>query len=345
MRPLALLLAFSTTTAFALDISRGPDRRIQLRASCDEVNDEVKALRSWTTSSGRSCSTKSLSSENGVCVTDIHDCVPEHVQKYQDAVPETSGPNCWNLALVMKGMLPALRLTSHAEATFLVGSGLCRQVTTPQPGDLAMIRRPDKKCGVAYEENCEMHGFIYVSEKLGYSKNGGSRKAPYRLQPNEVFYKEYGVGRGSRIDYFRCQSREDFLASLTPANDWQRALDELDFVDCVVSETAARPHVFTEAEQKQLVDAIGAVYEFVKKEADGQKDKDEKFLYDAIALRLESIEAQMEGFRTNDVGTGVSPIRRGFPLRSIYEKSGREISPEYEESLRNLDAPATAPRE
>ena len=64
--------------------------------------------------------------------------------KYLGTRPEVAGPNCWNFALALRGLLPSLRFTSDDEFTFYLRPPLCRPFRNDEkrlPGDIGAIRR------------------------------------------------------------------------------------------------------------------------------------------------------------------------------------------------------------
>jgi hypothetical protein len=212
--------------------NRVNNRIVAVGADCGEVTSELPNLKTWLngTNPEKQCQYFATSSQSGGgCSFDVTGCLPDHPVKYHGTNPKISGPNCWNLALVMKGLVPALRYTSPNEMSYFMNSPLCKEVPANQPrqaGDVGAIRSKGP-----YGKD-EVHGFIYVSDKLAYSKNGFSRESPYALQSVDNVYKVYGVrpdapyapsnnansksmassGEGQmNVQVYRCRSAKDYL--------------------------------------------------------------------------------------------------------------------------------------
>jgi hypothetical protein len=180
----------------AFEIVRNENKVLLRDTSCYKVREMASTLLAWTKNIGedKNCTpltnAKMSVESGGACELEITQCIPDHVAEFQGVHPRFYGPNCWNLALVMKKILPNLRYTTPEEMAFYMRPPLCRQLKNDEkkiPGDLGAIRD-------VYEKNAiESHGFIYISENMAYSKNGYSNEQPYSLQKLENVYKVYGV--------------------------------------------------------------------------------------------------------------------------------------------------------
>jgi hypothetical protein len=145
---------------------------------CSQIKSNIDSIKQWTLSRSAPCSEDpkiSADTANKYCRADVSSCLPPEVISYSAKEAFVNGPNCWNLAMVMSGVLPALRYSTAEEMAFFMNSPLCRQLKPGEkkrPGDIGAIRTDDK----------EFHGFMWVSDDIVFSKNGFDRNAPYALQ-------------------------------------------------------------------------------------------------------------------------------------------------------------------
>lgn len=297
--------------------------------NCEEVKNIVSSLSAWSKSIGEGNECKLVNKlnpdEKGFCKYNIAQCVPSHVLKYQDVRPQESGPNCFNLALVMKGILPYLRYTSDDEMKFLTMPPLCNEIPTgqkPLPGDLAAIRiiSPD---GDSREE----HSYIYISDDLYYSKNGSDKEAPYRLQSSKEMDKVFNLGRLASlpscraeskntvenkysyqsckiIKYFKCISMNEYLAS---RNDLPISLIKTNFKEIERAEGCLQYKMFTKKPNDKVVEnhILNAVKILTKlaeqedNEISSLKNSDKLFILGNIKLRLNAINSQLEEMKAD----------------------------------------------
>ncbi|MGE3609529.1 MAG: hypothetical protein AB7I27_08075 [Bacteriovoracaceae bacterium] len=236
MRILILLILILPAQVVAFQIERIKDSLVLKSEKCSEVEKVLLALNDWNANlkNNKHCQINSQNKiqrfEEGFgedrkpqCKIDVTNCVPDHLVKYHGVNPnEKTGPNCWNLALVMKGILPALRFSSNEEMAFYMQPPLCRNLKNGekrQAGDIGAIRT------INGHEVGEFHGFIYLSDDVAYSKNGSEEDSwPYLLQSLPEMLSIYEVPnskkcRSNEVDktcdlsasYFRCISFEDYL--------------------------------------------------------------------------------------------------------------------------------------
>ena len=180
-------------TAQAVEINRVGANLILRDASCSRVNSIAQSLAQWTHSMETRNNCPAVLPRGQLvgraCQLDITSCVPAHVQRYQGNRIE-AGPNCWNLALVLRGILPNIRMASPEEMTFYMNPPLCRALRDGEgkrPGDVVAIRK------FSDADLVEVHGFIYISPEIAYSKNGMEAEVPYSLQSLESVYQAYNV--------------------------------------------------------------------------------------------------------------------------------------------------------
>lgn len=310
---LALTLAASATHAFEISKSQG---RLRLSGPCDEGTTIVHSLAQWSRNAqtGKVCDAKPTSTPSGQCDLDITNCVPDHVVTYHGANPAVSGPNCWNLSLVMSKILPALRYSAPEEMNFYMRPPLCRQLKDgekKEPGDVGAIRQI---VGLAKTE--EYHGFVYISDKIAYSKNGFSSQSPYELQTLDKVYDAYEVPDkdscrkneitgasaqcGQAVSFFRCDSMETYLQKNSEVPEQIRStFEKLDKAEDCVQQSALSGRPFSEEAQKNLRDTSVALLKYLEdaKESPALKrmPKDERdFLLGSLQLRLSGIADQFE---------------------------------------------------
>lgn len=302
--------------AHGLEVQKVKNKFFLSDSTCERPIETVGHLEKWgqsTLKSMKACDLKKLQTfedeKTGDCKVDISNCLPDHVLKFQGISPENSGPNCWNLALVMKGILPNLRYTPPEEMAYYMRPPLCRQISNHEkkiPGDVGAIRLSQPE-GVQ-----EYHGFIYISDDLAYSKNGFSKMSPYSLQPLENVLKIYNVSkekecRRNEIDtqsnckvatsYFRCISMEEYLASHSDIpKEISMALKQMHvFERCLERQTFTNQILAKEATQG-LTASLEVLTFYVKKELENKEkiqEAENQFLLGRILLELDGIISQL----------------------------------------------------
>lgn len=225
---IVLVSCLFMSNSIAFKIKREGQEIYIIDQSCRTVTEISIALSEWTKSIGekRECPIEKQSPQmelTGKCVYNITNCIPSHVAKYEGVNPQESGPNCWNMSLVFKEILPALRYSTPEEMSFYMNSPLCRMLKKDEKrvsGDIGAIR-------VINEGNFkEFHGFIYISDKIAYSKNGFHKSSPYSLQSLDNVYSVYDVTEKSQCranelnssldcdiatSFYRCISMKEYL--------------------------------------------------------------------------------------------------------------------------------------
>jgi hypothetical protein len=302
----------------ALDFKRTGDQIYLSDPSCDEVASANKSLAEWKNNSqpndrDNKCSPNQSPSKSpleiGDCKLDITNCLPDHVQKYQGVWPKNRGPNCWNLALVMKNILPALRLTTPDEMTFYMRPPLCRPLKNEEkrlPGDVGAIRK-----SVEGQEE-EIHGFIYVSEKIAYSKSGMSTLFPYSLRSLNDMYDGYKVSKAkecrqndapepnnceAKTSYFRCISMEQYLTENPKVpGELKDSFEKLSSFEKCFQSTVINGSPLSINAQTNLLDvskALAVYLESELKKNNSSNDEQRTFLLGSLQLRLSAIAEQL----------------------------------------------------
>lgn len=237
--------ALSQTQLFndQVRVSKERGRIYLIGQDCKVLDKEGEALSKWTTSIKEQAQNKACSCSRGVCKKEVTTALPEFVEAYQFKHVPTDGPNCWNATLVAAKIVPQVRYTSDLEMNFWMYSPLCterRPGEPPQPGDIIAIRDSTYK---------EVHGFVYISENLSFSKNGYDREVPYSLQDPNVVFDVYRVPENCRrvhgtapscsayANYYSCMSMDDYL-KVNPIKDAvaKKAYEQLSDAECQISE-------------------------------------------------------------------------------------------------------------
>jgi hypothetical protein len=299
----AILYAYAllfSSQAMALDIF-AIGKTIELSSSsCKETESIVKTLEDWTK--------KKCKIIEG-CKYDIHECLPEHIAGVVGKYSGFEGPNCWNLALVMKGILPGLRFSTKEEMAFYLNSPLCRNLNADEerrPGDVGAIRE------LVNNKAHEFHGFIYISDKLAFSKNGETFDSSYDLQSLENVYASYQIAgneqcRGNQINmnstclnatsYFRCEGLDEYLKKRKPLSlELSNLVQETSvFEKCIVEPFLLDSKPLQDNAGKSIVDIAKALAKYTEDQIRKSKlSEEEKFIITSLDLRMRAISEQFK---------------------------------------------------
>lgn len=302
MRSLFILsILFFSFQSLALDVfSIG--NSIELSSEkCSETESIVQTLQEWTH--------KSCKIVEG-CKYDIKNCLPEHIAGVVGKYSGYEGPNCWNLALVMKGLLPGLRFSSKEEMAFYLNSPLCRNLGVNEdrkPGDIGAIRE------LVNNKAHEFHGFVYISDKFAFSKNGMTSESSYDLQSLNNVYASYQISgneqcQGNQINfnstcmnatsYFRCDSLDDYLSRRAPLT---LALTKIIKETSVFEKCELEPYLIESKpleknKVQSLIDVSKALVKYTNDQvAKNAKLSDEdKFILTSLDLRMRAISEQFK---------------------------------------------------
>ncbi|WP_413587355.1 hypothetical protein [Bdellovibrio sp. HCB274] len=308
------------------------ENKVMMSGKCTELQAEIPSLSQWTINSkaGNGCENLSPAGQyEDFCAYNVTSCVPEHVVKYQNANPEIDGPNCWNLSLVMKGILPHLRYTTPQEMNFYMAPPLCRQLKDSEPrqaGDIGAIR------SIANGAINESHGFIYISEKLSYSKNGATKRSPYALQSLDGVLGAYGVPRNAdcrkneitntncknAVSYFRCQSLDSYMASHQEIPDKvKKFFSESAKAENCISEQTMKGKALTAEAVQNITDASLSLTVFanqIKQDIEFKKlpADEQSFIANALFFRLQGISTQLSINNEKFLADSTSILTRSF---------------------------------
>lgn len=155
-----------------------------------ELNRQLQGeLKSWLEASGEKATSEPVEfagfPAEGAIAFDVTGILPKFAREYHWR--DTTRGNCWGVACLATGLARGVTSMNDAEFTLLLESDLVKRVTSRdqlKPGDLIAIRAASKHRTL----ESEIHGAVYVSDNLMFSKNGAG-EGPLRLQDsNEVLY-------------------------------------------------------------------------------------------------------------------------------------------------------------
>lgn len=299
----SILFIFTTQVIAATFHKVGDD--IRMRApNCDAFLLELEALKKWTQSTGKmTCDLSSVdfklyipSDINPYCEGVVTDCVPDHVVKYQGVKSSLHGPNCFNLALVMKGLLPHLRHTPAEEMTHFMQAPYCHFVGKEeklQPGDIGAFRKDGE----------EVHGFIYISDNTVYSKNGEFKSQPYELQHMRNLTNSSVYNKDTNIEYFRCKSMEEVLkeneASISEVV--KNSIELFNVIECRISPLFFGQTIEADESYKLIVDSAKILATYLKQEIKNidRLEPIEKKLLAGLLIRVQTLQRMIYSNRFN----------------------------------------------
>ena len=283
-------------------------------ASCELIQKQGVALSHWKeklhegTSSLESCQCKS----QGDCSMSIDSVLPKFVAEIYGTKAEYGGPNCWNAVLVAGKFIPNLRFSTPEEMSFWMDSPLCREMESSevlQPGDIMAIRHVGEG---------EVHGFVYVTDELTFSKNAYYRKDAYLLQNPDPIFTQYGAPEGCRkkesakdpkcrnyVTYYRCGLLDDYLAARknSISESFEISSKQLFNVECELSDLVffgrGNPVLKEKKNQillqaKNAMDVIAALA--TKEAARADLSEDERFLWKSLIVRADAVLHQIDFF-------------------------------------------------
>lgn len=120
-----------------------------------------------------------------------------------------NGPNCWNAALFVSGVVEEKKFSSPEEWKYILKKH-CREVETPGYGDIGRITDVN---------GIEVHGFIHINEEKVFAKHGENKRDGYSYMSYSEMLQFYGRIRRCRtsrdtqascyniIKYYKCDSK------------------------------------------------------------------------------------------------------------------------------------------
>ncbi len=193
------LLALTLGTAYAdsaISVAKVGGELVLKGPDCSGLLNQARALSEWKrefasaeTTSVMPTSCESVEGGYSLAVTGL---TPKWAVDHQDVYPAYDGPNCWATASFLSGMIPSVISLDADEFTFHLSSSQCSEkpYSQRQAGDVVVIRSKSSTSALGFEE---VHGFVFVTDALAYSKNGKSRTSPFALQDYQGVLSTYGV--------------------------------------------------------------------------------------------------------------------------------------------------------
>ena len=202
--------------------------------SADSRPDLVRqfdALSYWLRASGGTPPDAPLiRSADGRWTAEAQEYLPARPRLLIGRKTRRNGPNCWNTVLFIARMARRPRFSGAHEMSFWMSSPYCRQLTireTPRPGDIIAMRaaaRTNPGEGAGTEE---LHGMVFLSPELAFSKNTSRKDDRYAIQRAPLVYQsfhfvsadcEFAEGTPDNCltwaNYYRCSDPEaDRLAA------------------------------------------------------------------------------------------------------------------------------------
>lgn len=272
----ASLVCAESTASNLIDVLRSPEGVISLEGpTCQELVQEEQALRSWTLKGGETPGPQSLPLEapdHSRCRLNIDHSIPRLARSLHGLKAAFSGPNCWNTSLRLSGLLPFSRFSNSAEMTLWMNSPYCRELAASEkslPGDIIAIRAQKPNQPPDFEE---IHGMIYLSDSLVFSKNTSSRMSPFGIQRANLVYQNFQIASAKCAkvhgpsqecyrwaNHYRCTSADTARRAFEKMNPQFQVLSaEGNGIEAIFSEKVMKGQGDYEAHkevlQKQLLD-------------------------------------------------------------------------------------------
>lgn len=305
-----VLLASSLAAAARAEVTAARDdagRLVLNGPDCAVLSAQAGALSRWSARLGEAASSP------GACVCEASGCsvsadsAPEIVRRLDGARPRRWGPNCWNAALAATGVLPELGFSPPAEMTFWTASPLCRRLDdgeAAQAGDVAAIRDAS---------GAELHGYVFVTQSLAFSKNQVDPRSAYELQAPERVFEMFPVpaschgassaGCEGRLTFYRCRTLAEFTAQATPTAEYLGAEREVRAIEARLSalafgwssEPALRSREY--ADLSELRAGLPSLRSGAQaRTRDAALSSAERFLWESLAARVDAAVATIDWF-------------------------------------------------
>jgi len=100
-----------------------------------------------------------------------------------------SGPNCWNGALYISGLVSHKRQALPGEWLAMLKKN-CVEVETPEAGDIGRLY---------HETDGEVHGFIHLNQDQIFAKHGEDAMHGYQIMSYDKMLDQYGRTRNCRM--------------------------------------------------------------------------------------------------------------------------------------------------
>jgi hypothetical protein len=185
--------------------------------------------------------------------------------------------------------------------TFWMNSPYCRELAEFEisaPGDIIEIRGLKENQPQSYDE---IHGMIYISDDLVFSKNTSSRMSAYGIQRVSLLYQNFRLDNSQCkkiygqsyacskwANHYRCMASENDRLSFEKENiDFRELSFEVSKIENIISEYIMNGHG-TYKENAAIL----------KNQLDNLEDKllrgDKHFFFQALLLEVQSLKTQIE---------------------------------------------------
>lgn len=284
----------------------------QLKARYDQVKRFSEIYQSKKTSVPFECKCESQGSRF-VCGFAISDILKDLSNIHGQNVGY--GPNCYNSALFLSGLLPSKRYSGPEEVEFWLNSQFCHQLSPEdvlEPGDIQVVRYNGVSSNVPTNI---LHTMTYLAKDLLFSKNGKDDSYLFMTQERVHSPFVYPLQEGCTevvsstttggeclwwINAYRCQNPTSSLASMVSKSSTkvQQAYNKTQKLDCEFNSNL-KPDI------KNQVNVLIAYAkdEIVRMEAIDTKSlspkalekiENEKYLMKKILVQNKSMHEQLE---------------------------------------------------
>lgn len=333
------------------------EKKYLFQPSCAAAEAYASDIKIWMQSRGETCSyskpvpQEMFSNMENWCYTDVTECLPKSILSFYGHQNQIKGPNCYNAALMMAGIVPGLRYVSDGEIEATLNSPLCQSVKgAALPGDIGIIFSKDLDTNkIEYS-----HAYLQVSERIAFSKNGLGN-APYILTPQKSMQDRYSVGKNLECpndegkeppsrrkcdnftSHFRCQTFEDYFQSNNLPKGLQSIFDSLNSIEGCLSEfSKGKLQVLSVSAQKNIMDSVSAITQYLE-ENKGKLNAQEQSFANIFKLRVFSYFDHFMHHGTGQFGGGVVYSDEQVVFMKAMKKELDSLDPERLKDLNNLE--------
>ena len=203
-----LLLVFLTTSPLAANIQtfeirvHEAKRQLELSGECSLIQTKAQKFANALTKDTVSPKLPLYHSFKKHCLIDL----TPHLSSFFYKVPWNGGDesNCWGVVTNFSKIIPEPRYMHWNEFEYWLTSPLCKNISTPQPGDLGVIYLPGTR-------HTQLHSFIYLDNDFRFSKHGPEGRLVFENK-KEIDYSH----SFTNTSYYRCKSMQSFILDGTP---------------------------------------------------------------------------------------------------------------------------------
>jgi hypothetical protein len=240
----------------------------------------------------------------------VSSAIANYPPQFVEAKPQYNGPNCWNSALVARGVLPALRYTSPQEMSFYMESPLCRELNDLEPrksGDIVAIRSVYLRDKAVWIH--ETHGFVIVGDKDSFSKASALKMTAFQPSnlddvltsfrvPADVQCRGNSVVINSACPYstsvYRCEKMDNFVKHSNLARPVTKALKLISSFEVALENKTMAGTDLTNQDRNLLHDGVLIAIDYARSPAKQSMGANNKFVLAALQFRLGSILKQLD---------------------------------------------------